>query len=1001
MPSERLQRRIDQFLDEAEAAIESLDWRRARERAQAVLNLDPGGADAQAFIDAAARAGGAETPPEPGAESPQAVAALPTAFVSDRYQIRALLGDGARKVVYRAHDTRLDRDVAFALIKTAGLDADGRARIQREAQAMARLTHPNVVTIHDIGDEDGQPYIVAEYMGGGDVAGLLREADDHRLPIDRAITIADAVAQALAHAHAQRVIHRDVKPGNIWLAADGSARLGDFGLALAIDQTRMTTEGTMLGTVAYMPPEQATGGVVDPRSDLYALGCVLYEMVTGRPPFPGDDVLTVISQHLNTAPVAPTWDREDCPAGLDALILALLEKDAAKRPASAADVRTALATANDATPTSTPATDRPATTPGPVYRRTFVGRERELGQLKAAFDAALSGQGGLVMVMGEPGIGKTTLTEQLATYVRLRGGQSLVGHCYEEGSLSLPYLPFVEAMRSYILDREPEALAQELGSGAGDVARIVAEIRDRLGIEPPAATTPEEDRYRLLQSVTTFLRNAAAAQPLCLVLEDLHDADQGTLELLQHVARQLAGARLLIVGTYRDVDVDRAHPLSATLAELRRGATFDRVTLRGLTTDEVQRMLANIVGRDAPGRLGEAVHRQTEGNPLFIQEVFRYIAEEGLLKRQADEWTAISIESLVTQIPEGLRDVIGKRLSRLSERTDHVLAVAAVIGRDFDLDTLRAVAGVPEAELLAALEETEHAAVIEERAQVGGARYRFTHAFFRQTLYEELIAPRRLRLHHQIGLALEQRYANRLDEHAAELAEHFTQSADPAVLSKAVDYGERAAERSLAVYAYGEATRLLERAVAVQEALDPHDAARRCDLALALAEALLAAGEPRRVYDDVAQRAFEQAERIPDPARISHACRLAVDSLISAEGPGAFRTDAGREWTQRADQHAAPGTLERAWADNAVGLLNVVQGKAAEGTLVIDGAIDLARKLDDPNALYTAVTSRLQMLQGPDEEQKNSQLAAELSRPTGSRAKPQPGPWKTSPWCCP
>ena len=250
---------------------------------------------------------------------------------------------------------------------------------------MARLTHPNVVTIHDIGDEDGQPYIVAEYMGGGDVAGLLREADDHRLPIDRAITIADAVAQALAHAHAQRVIHRDVKPGNIWLAADGSARLGDFGLALAIDQTRMTTEGTMLGTVAYMPPEQATGGVVDPRSDLYALGCVLYEMVTGRPPFPGDDVLTVISQHLNTAPVAPTWDREDCPAGLDALILALLEKDAAKRPASAADVRTALATANDATPTSTPATDRPATTPGPVYRRTFVGRERELGQLKAVW----------------------------------------------------------------------------------------------------------------------------------------------------------------------------------------------------------------------------------------------------------------------------------------------------------------------------------------------------------------------------------------------------------------------------------------------------------------------------------------------------------------------------------------------------------------------------------------------------------------------------------------
>ena len=184
------------------------------------------------------------------------------------------------------------------------------------------------------------------------------------------------------------------------------------------------------------------------------------------------------------------------------------------------------------------AADRPRR---PLYRRAFVGREAELRQLEAAFNAAVSGQGSLVMVVGEPGIGKTSLCEQLATYVALRGGTALVGHCYEEGSLSLPYLPFVEALRSYVLAREPEALQADLGTGAAEVARIVSEIRDRVAIETRPPGDPEEERWRLLQAVTGFLRNAAGVQPLMVVLEDLHGADRGTLDLLVHLARHLQG----------------------------------------------------------------------------------------------------------------------------------------------------------------------------------------------------------------------------------------------------------------------------------------------------------------------------------------------------------------------------------------------------------------------------------------------------------------------------
>src|SRR5439155_9125499 len=150
---------------------------------------------------------------------------------------------------------------------------------------------------------------------------------------------------------------------------------------------------------------------------------------------------------------------------------------------------------------------------------------------------ALSGQGGLVMVVGEPGIGKTSVCEQVATYVTLRGGKPLIGHCYEEGSLSLPYLPFVEAMRSYVLAREPEGLKADLGSGAADVARIVSEVRDRAGVELRPAGDPEDDRWRLLQAVSGFLRAAATVQPLLIILEDLHWADRGTLDLLVHLSR--------------------------------------------------------------------------------------------------------------------------------------------------------------------------------------------------------------------------------------------------------------------------------------------------------------------------------------------------------------------------------------------------------------------------------------------------------------------------------
>jgi len=877
----------------------------------------------------------------------------PTSFASGRYQVKQLLGEGGKKKVYLTHDNTLDRDVAFALIKTENLDEDARKRITREAQAMGKLgDHPNIVAIHDMGDHQGQPFIVLPQMTGGDVESLIEKATDHKLPLEQVINIGKCVCSGLDFAHSKGIIHRDLKPGNVWLSEDGSARIGDFGLAVVSDVSRLTQEGMIVGTVSYMPPEQAMGGEVSNKADLYSLGAMLYEMVTGRPPFVGDDSVAIIGQHINTPPVSPTWHRADLPAGLESLIMLLLDKDPQSRPTSAKDVYQALESI-EAGKEKEPTTEAQVPTENPLYRRVFVGREQELKQLQSAFDGAISGQGALMMVVGEPGIGKTAVCEQLSTYVTLRGGKTLVGHCYEEGSLSLPYLAFVEAMRSYVLDREAEDLRKELGTGASDVARIVSEIRDKLKVEPRVTESPEEDRYRLLFAVSSFLGNASSVKPMLVILEDLHDADKGTLEMLSYVSRNLSNTRLLIIGTYRDVEVDRNHPLSAALAELRRASSFERVLLRGLNADEVKRMLENITHEEIPVGLAEAVHRQTEGNPLFVQEVVRYLTEEKLLTRAGDKMTT-STTSLEMSIPEGLRDVIGKRLSSLSEECNRLLSIAAVIGREFRLDVLQKVSGLSEDDVLASIEEAKRVAIIEERSTVGAAiTYRFAHAFFRTILYEENIAPRRIRLHQQVARVLEEVYANRLNEHAAELAEHFSYSTETDDLTKAVSYGEMAANRATEVYDYGEAARLLQQALKVQDVLAPEDKGKRCDLLVTLGESLRRTPEYQHSIDVEFPEALLLAEEIRDNKRASSVC-LAAAKTILLGGLAVRTSDELLQWTEKANHYAESDTLEHAWAELFFGIIKGAHGNQNEAVPLIESALEYARANGNQELLSSA-----------------------------------------------
>jgi eukaryotic-like serine/threonine-protein kinase len=781
---------------------------------------------------------------------------LPTSFAAARYQVVRLLGEGGQKQVFLARDTRLRRDVVIALLKTQQLEPQSIARLQREAQAMAQLgDHPNIVTVYDLGEEGGRPYIVSQYIDGGSVADLLKGAEKRRLPLEQCVRIAEQICHALAYAHARGIVHRDLKPGNVWMTREGAAKLGDFGLALDPHFSRLTLRGTLLGTVAYMSPEQAVGRKAQPQTDLYSLGAMLYEMVTGRPPFLGDQLVGIISQHINTPPVAPSWHNPELPQALENLILQLLAKTPEERPQSAAAVQKALAAIASSSSVLAPrVAPQDAKSLARLAAGIFVGRTQEITTLRARLNDVVSGQGRLVMVVGEPGSGKTRITEQLVTFARLLGSQVLIGGCYE-GEGAPAFWPWMQIIRAYAQERRTEPLASAMGQGAADIAQLVSEVRERLpNLPAPPSLEPEQARFRLFDSITAFLKSAAKEQPLVLVLDDLHWADKPSLLLLEFLTRELRDARLLVIGTYRDIELGRQHPLTQTLGELARQGLTERILLPGLTRPDVARFIEMTAGVETPEELVEAVYKKTEGNPFFVTEVVRLLVSDGRLQRpgEAASWNI--------RIPEGVRDVIGRRLDHLSELCNRVLTHAAVIGREFSLEALEALAEIPSDRLLELLEEAVAARVISEMPRAAGS-YCFSHALIRETLYDRLSAARRLRLHRRVGEVLESIHQSRLEPHLDELAYHFIQAAPGGQVEKALDYAVRAAQRATSLLAYEGAAGHYERALQALELKEPPDEQCRSELLLALGDAQTRAGNTVKARDTF-QLAADVARRV-------------------------------------------------------------------------------------------------------------------------------------------
>jgi class 3 adenylate cyclase/tetratricopeptide (TPR) repeat protein len=549
----------------------------------------------------------------------------------------------------------------------------------------------------------------------------------------------------------------------------------------------------------------------------------------------------------------------------------------------------------------------------------FVGRSRERARLTELVKDSTEGSRGLALISGEPGIGKTRLSTHTA--LEARGSHRAVvlyGRCDDE--LAIPYRPWIEALTHYVEHGPESVLRSHVERHGGELARMVPQLTSRLSeAPPPRETDPDTERYLLWGAVVGLLREASSEDPLVLVLDDLHWADKPTLLLLKRVVSEGQGLRALIIATYRESDLGRGHPLSDALADLRSEQGVERIALKGLDEQDVVEIMENAASHEldeASVGLSRELHRETDGNPFYTAELLRHLLESGgIYQQESGRWTVRGSLSELG-LPESVREVLGRRVERLGEQACGMLSIAAVIGREFDVDVLFRVSEHSEEELLGLLEEAVAASVLNESASVPG-RFSFAHALINHTLYEDLGTTRRARLHRRVAEALEQCLGAEPGARVSELAHHWAKATTAVDLDKAVTYARMAGERALHDLAPDEALRWFEQALELRDQSTELDLRERCEILIGL-------GDAQRQTGDAAYR----------------------DTLLEASGIASVLADA--ELTARA-----------ALANNR-GIFSVI-GEIDEQRIA---AIEAAIELDDPP--HPDRRARLLALQGQE-----------------------------------
>ena len=716
-------------------------------------------------------------------------------IVDGHYEILAPVGSGGLGTVYRARDVQDGSTVALKMLNISGDEA--QRRFLREFNILSRIRHPRVVRPLRWGMYAAKPYFSMAFISGRPLSDLIADAGEReRLRTTGFLQLVRQIGEGLAHIHEHGLIHRDLKPSNIMIAeADGNldVTIMDLGLARFQDsrERRLTPPGAATGTMEYMSPEQIRGRSVDPRCDLYAMGIILYEVLTGKPPFTGGNPASLMFRHLRDLPRPPHV--QGIPDRIPGVVMKLLEKEPVDRYSSVGSLLQDLAEIDDQPAPGETGTAPVSMSPASLLAPQFQGREREMKALREILRDSVEGMGRMVLISGEAGIGKTQVLEEFQADARVHGMRVLTGRCYESGGRA--YGPFLEALTD-LADR-PGIQGSDLEEG---VKRLLAQIEGTVAGD-------QKDPFPVIEILAEFVGDLSRETPTLVCVDDIQWADDLSLRFLDYMRRDTDPATLVFGLTCRKEGEDL---LPARIKDVFGDGEMPGVAhlrLESLSLEETTNLAASILGEPTvPDEEARRIRDETGGNPLFAVELVRGAIENGSIRQDpAGGWRWP--RSSDWPMPAGITQAIESRLGRLRSDDRRALEYGSIFRAAFSFDLISEIWRGDELQLLEALEGLVRLGLLRAQEDREG-RYRFSHGLIQRAVYEGISEKKRELLHLEAGRALEPRFEKDAAETLDDLAFHFSRSKD---LEKAVRYVTASGRGALRMLNFSHAMEQFER----------------------------------------------------------------------------------------------------------------------------------------------------------------------------------------------
>ncbi len=679
--------------------------------------------------------------------------------LANRYKIIKKLGEGGMGTVYQVEDTSNSNIVAFKILSKQIADSpETLLQFKQEFRVMNQLKHPNTVNVFDYGlMPDKSPYLTMEVVPGNELA------DVENINYPEICRILTQLCQALSFIHSRLLVHCDIKPQNIRIKDDGSVKVMDFGL---MNQLGLRSNGQITGTVDYLPPEIPTGGIINASSDLYSVGVMAYEMVTGKLPFQGTSVLEVIRAHINSPVIPPSQIVDDIPLKLEQIILKLLEKSQQERYQTAAQVIADLSELSGEDVVAESIEQKRSY----LNSSVLVGRDSELKVLESALNSVNKNNGKAIFVAAPAGVGKSRLVQEFKLQVQLAEHPFLTGHCFEQGMSA--YKPLADAFKQIL----PLTTKEELVKYGDILVKILPELQEKGFVALPNLEGIAE-KLRLFDTITAWLTDVSIRETLVIFIDDLHWIDQASIDLLNTCIRDLRKSKVMFMGTFRDDEVPAGHPLWQTIEE----ELTQVVKLESFTSEDIRNLIKAMLGSiELKMDFVDRVKNATGGNAFFISEVMRYLVEENILQIKFGTWH-LPADYSSWELPTSIEATVNRRLNSLSPKAMELIRLAAVAGRKLRLSLFKAVSDWEEEDIFAAIDELIERQFLNRLDH----EYLFPHYRVRETLYDSLEPEKRKELHQRVAETIEIENPNQLINISGELAYHFSRSNET---KKAVKY---------------------------------------------------------------------------------------------------------------------------------------------------------------------------------------------------------------------